>query len=901
MFPDYVIVVSTQVDYNGLLKRRAHEMCILMKWVLLLVGIAVSILIGQQMSGAETVTLQDIRWQPLPQTIRGVFVAPDGRIWYHEEPRSDRYSTVVDLKQMIASEFQQPTPQIEVIEPALFEPSGRVWFTLRRASHSMLVGYDGKTWTDYTIADDTNCISGECATDGRLNEGRANRFAGGAAWFIMVGGVLRFDGQHWSYQKMQDCTESYPASNNWRYHDKVWLAVSPDGKAAIACVSIDKFWIYREGQWTQRAIKEPQDAKARHREKKELTALVLDGPETAWYQTSAGELRQICLVSEAKHEETPGVATLIEDLRNDSFNVRERAAEKLRGLGATIRPQLESAFECSDDLEQRTRLQSLLVRISSSETANDPKKDMVFNAVHFNKCESLYDDGFGRIFVVASTSDRNEADLIIIKDHDGKITKMQGEHFSAGWSMRLNSNKAPILSSTGNRIWLPGDDAEAPKLLDLKAMEFMDAVPHPTYGELHAVSREGRVFVSAPGSSANPILVYSPEANATEDSLKHSCIDCLSDLFAIGDDGAVWATDPSGRLVRFNGFQWNPVQGSTHNQINSLIPGHDDVLIACGEKTAAIYQGTQEIGIAEITELIEQHRDLVQKAFGPRSGIRHRVQYNQGLVADRNGNIWFVQPRGRLLVYMDGAWHDTNESLAQGGASEGLVASLALLGDGSSVLVDELKLRRCDASSALFGHVADGKLQFVKAPENCRFGEIPLNVAARDGAIWMPSYTAGQHGASRADEIGVREDIKNVGYPLLFDEAGNLWTVELRSGARDQLNVCRDGKVVQHLQIPQLTDAGFLISDRPGSVYARTTLGLQHLIADGPNFLQYRLEKLYALEGIPGDRLGQLLNPYPMYGYSKYGYLVVPGSFATNRNPEHKLYLIKLPVIGSPP
>ena len=211
------------------------------KPVLLFVGIAVSILVRQQMSGAEAVPLQDIRWQPLPQTVRGAFVAPDGRVWYRDESRTERNTTVVDLKRMIASEFRQPTPRINEIEPVLFEPSGRVWFSLRRAGHSMLVGYDGKTWTDYAIADKTNDVSGECATDGRLNEGRANRYAGGAAWFIMRGGVLRFDGQHWSYQKLQDRTDFTPGSNNWWYHDKVWLAVSPDGKAAIACVSVDNF------------------------------------------------------------------------------------------------------------------------------------------------------------------------------------------------------------------------------------------------------------------------------------------------------------------------------------------------------------------------------------------------------------------------------------------------------------------------------------------------------------------------------------------------------------------------------------------------------------------------------------------------------------------------------------
>lgn len=872
--------------------------------ILLDVVMAALILVPQQMFGTNAVSLQDIRWQPLPTTVRGVFVAPDGRLWYRDELRAQRRFTVVDLKQMIASAFGQRMPRIDNIEPVLFEPSGRVWFSLRRADYSMLVGYDGKTWTDYAIADKTNDVCGVCATDGRLNEGLANRFAGGAAWFIMGGGVLRFDGRHWSYQKMQNSTEFTPGSNHWWYHDRVWLAVSPDGKAAVACVSADSFWIYRDRQWNQRAIRGQPRGDARRRTSRKPSGLVLSDTETAWCQTSSGELLQIRIATEAGREETPGVAELIEDLRNDSFDIREKASRELRKLGATIREQLESALAKSDDIEQRTRLKALLARILLSESTRR-KEDMSFDSVHFARCKALYDDGLGRTFVVASTSDVGDADLVIIKDRDGHIAKLQGSQFAAGWNIRLNSDKAPILSSHGDRIWMPGKDADAPKQLDLKAMKLVDAIPHPTYGELHAVSRDGRVFVSAPGSTDNPVLVYSPAARATGDVLSSSCIECSSDLFAIGDEGAIWATDPSDHIIHFNGLRWDPVQGGEQQGLRALIPGHDDVLLACNEKTAALYQSTRKVGAGELAELVEQHHDLVQKAFGPRSGIRHRFQFvgrgGYGLAADRDGNIWLVQPPGRLLVYTNGAWRDANEALVGVGASEGLASTLTLVGNGNTVLVDELKLHRCDAGAAFFGRVADGKLHFAKAPDNCRFGEIPRNIASPDGTLWMPSYTGGQHGVSWADETGVRQDLKNVGHPLLLDEAGNLWAVELRSRARDQLNVCRNGKIVQHLQIPQLTDAGFLISDRPGSVYARTTLGLQHLVADGPRFEQYRLGKLFALEGIAGDRLGQLLGPYPWYGYSKHGYLVVAGAFATNSKPTHDLYLIKLPTTESRP
>ena len=174
----------------------------------------------------------------------------------------------------------------------------------------MLVGYDGKTWTEYTMVDETNTVTGECATDGRLNEGRANRFAGGAAWFIMGGGVLRFDGQHWSYQKMQQKTEFTPGSNTWWFHNKIWLAVSPDGKVAVACNSINNFWIYREGQWTQRVIADTPDVEAGSRKNEEPLALVLNDNDTAWYQTMSGKLRQIRVAPEPKAKEAPDVAAL---------------------------------------------------------------------------------------------------------------------------------------------------------------------------------------------------------------------------------------------------------------------------------------------------------------------------------------------------------------------------------------------------------------------------------------------------------------------------------------------------------------------------------------------------------------------------------------------------------------
>jgi hypothetical protein len=79
----------------------------------------------------------------------------------------------------------------------------------------------------------------------------------------------------------------------------------------------------------------------------------------------------------------------------------------------------------------------------------------------------------------------------------------------------------------------------------------------------------------------------------------------------------------------------------------------------------------------------------------------------------------------------------------------------------------------------------------------------------------------------------------------------------------------------------------FLFSDRPGSVYAQTVSGLQHLVADGPNFDFYRLHKVYPVEGISGQALSK--------AYSTHGYLAILTALDTRKSPYYHLYMVRLP------
>jgi hypothetical protein len=480
---------------------------------------------GEPAPQAADIVLADVRWQALPRTVQRVYAAPDGRVWFCCERMPSRSSNVAMLKQEIEREFQRAAPQVADVEPVLFEPGGRVWFSFVQAGHLLLAGYDGREWTDYAMADRNDRITGRCPTRGGLLEGRANRCAGGRAWFITCRGVLQFDGRQWTYEKLiQSPLES--GAGGWVKEfadDGVWLAVSPDGKAAVAYVAAaQSFWVFHEGKWGRcEAIvdREPIVAEAdgpfavpaqvRPR-RAAIAGLALPDGRAAWYLSPRGALRCLAILPDEKTS-PPGFQNLIDELKDDSYQTRIKASRRLEEMGPAIKAHLQKALDDSADPEQQMRLQSLLRKLAAPE---DPERvETVFASVRVSRCRQLYEDGAGRVFVVADKLDRRQAGVLIM-GRDGKPAAMLGERFAAGWQ-RTRGEAPPILTASGDQVWLafPGT-AQPPRLLDLKKPDFVDSLPDPAFFGLHAVSAEGRVFVSAgaPQSSRHRMSVYTPGA-----------------------------------------------------------------------------------------------------------------------------------------------------------------------------------------------------------------------------------------------------------------------------------------------------------------------------------------------------------------------------------------------------
>src|SRR4051812_20439310 len=141
-----------------------------MKLNLLLILLWCTPLLAEEPATHTGISLAKVRWQSLPRSVERVFVGPDGRTWYQSNSWRARstgirpVTTVAGIKREIEKTFLEASPQVADVELLLFEPGGRVWFSFSTDSHMMVLGYDGKTWTDYTILQRGDMISGHCAT-----------------------------------------------------------------------------------------------------------------------------------------------------------------------------------------------------------------------------------------------------------------------------------------------------------------------------------------------------------------------------------------------------------------------------------------------------------------------------------------------------------------------------------------------------------------------------------------------------------------------------------------------------------------------------------------------------------------------------------------------------------------
>jgi hypothetical protein len=828
------------------------------------------------------ITLANTRWQALPREVERVYVGPDDRTWYVVQ-RTGPALSIPAIKRHIEREFRQKSPQVSGVKLTLFEPSGRVWFY--SPADSALLGYDGKEWIEYAIADRGVWPYGLCLTRGGCTLGAVNRYAGGAAWFVGNHGVYRFDGKTWAHQRI--------AGDDPRARQSAQLAISSDGQAAAACCFGDRsIWLFRNGRWDVQPVQVSRS----------VIDLAMSDARTLWYVDTDG-LQRMSLSAEEKVREK------LLALADDSEEVWQRAAAELKAMGPAIGPQCEKVLREFPAAQQDRRLKlqyRLRLALKSGEipplTAGQPRVTSFGAARVYWPCR-MFQDHAGRVYVAAKQIEddrsRTGPGLAILDANRARILwEKDGEKPLPGLGSLEGS---PIASAAGNQLWWPTTASEGQiLLLDLGRDKIVDTARLPNRLWLEAVGNDGRLFIrvsSRSFTSPEALMVYTPDAPDARTALPAVGSPLKNSAFAIADDGAVWAVHPDQGLVRFHNRQWQRLAEQPEGYIRAMLAGTDGVVaVRAGVghylSDTLFYRGNQKIIACTLDSLTKRAGDVLKKAFGANSpAFAGRWRQNPGwqFVADRQGNIWSADESGNFVVQSgDQLLSPTTEPLIDNGVLQVRISCLMPVGDGRKVYAADF-----ERNLAFLGEVENSRLRFTPMP--------PIQGPSRlctmrdtDGCLWILAGSGSSDGSGgrvasptifRIGHEGVVEKLEMNARPCLVDRAGNVWLGHVSRDSTPSCSVWRQGKLVQDIAIPELDSGMFLVSDRPGSVYALTCMGLQHLVADAPNFDHYRLDKVYSIDDVVGE--------ITALEYSKLGCLLLAAR--TTSPQSFSLYTVALP------
>ena len=775
-------------------------------------------------------TIRNVRWQPLPDDVRSVYVSPDQRVWLEV---GHRYGDgdVAAARKLIEREFRQPMPQLWGVRPVLFEPDGRVWFDVIFAQ--TLLGYDGKEFIERHTDEQLGFV-GNCPNHGALRRQTSNLLLGNTRFFPDLGGVHCFDGKNWTYQRLLEGKRGNL--------DLVALLTASDGNSLFALASTEKsssVWEWRDGKWSQ-VWSQPV-----------AVAQIANFGTGVLLRTWGGRLLHHPQPAEGENQQFgPYVIAGLQYIHTDSTGATALAADKIFQNGQALGPGLAMSHQ-----QQRF---SVLV----------------------------------------------------------------GKEFARDWNAHASEDSGPIPVGP-NRVWVQSH------LLDLAAGKIIDTLPDTRFQWLHAVQKNGRIFVTvrAPNPTARPIMVYTPDAPDDNTSLEPIVLEAArtsypEDMFAIGSDGTVWTSNLQDELVRFDGKKWTGVtrlpvgrSGWLRQVMGYLVGRGGEVLVQIHDDPRAEAYGTVFVAGDTIcrdlplAKMITDNRKQFVNAFAaPHPSSRSSDWLS--IVADKGGNIWVKEER-KLRVLVGNAWIDAGDALTRAGVPRPEVEYLAGLGDGSRVYLNHFSMApEPGGQAAFFGEIKDGALHLMPAPQV--FDRLAyLNIIDRDGALWLPGFVGvasskdrqslalsirGQK-ALRLTEKGVVQEIEDQGMPFLLDQSGNLWLGRVWRNPDNRFNVFRDGKVAGTVTVAASDGlsrvgwrlAGFaLFSDKPGSVWSCTPTILEHYVADPQNPAAFTRKAQYSLAGIRGH--------VTRIEYSPLGYVVVAAGFAGGPDDgKYGVYLYRLP------
>lgn len=861
----------------------------------LLTALSIAVTVALSAHAAEpggrlAIDLANVRWQQPPKEVFAVYVGPDGRTWY--QLNSDPQGRTPDqIRRSLEAEYRQPTPQISGASVALLEPTGRAWFYVNLGK--TLLGYDGQKWIERDAPAKSSFV-GVCPTRGALPDNLSNRFAGDKAWFRDWQGIHVFDGKEWSYQPFYEPITYGPAQPEF--------TVSPNGKCAAAMLARwdaqkgivgTDLWLFHEGKWHKRDTPLATQAGT-------VRQFCITDEGVLWYVWNASLLRSLRLggyfAGKSDDQIREQIAGLIAQLGNEAFQIRETAAESLARFGMEIKPQLEAAHKTTADAETRLRLEQLLTRLQE-QPIKSLDAAVTIADVRVKMVTGLFQDEEGRMYVFAEGILRGEeapVNGLAIIARDVKTRVVSVEENLAGMRMSGANNCSPVLTPNREGLWLPhSPSGAAVRRLDLATGRIGDQLPDARIGNVQAVDRDGRVFASRDrtsphGHSATGLAVFCPAVEEAHPLPELVTFDISHGNFIMAPDGVVWANHKGDGLARFNGRTWEIVR--REEKITPVLCGLERVVIATADGIDyRLFQGGKLLGQGSLRKLIQQHRATIAASFTPQTP---QVRPNGcWITADLQGNIWLLE-LGRPAVLVGDTWIEAKNALWAADAREFGACFMSAVGRGSQVYLSNLMLVN-ERGKSIIAEVKEGVLKISEAPHvTDHSGTSRLGLRDLEGGIWLPRVIAVAVGmsdqvkglrTSRLTDGGELQEFPNY-WPQLVDRSDNVWMTKVRPPSATQLQIWRRGKIVQELEVPQANALYGLFSDRPGSVYAWTPLGLQRFVAnkgskEGSNDGKYEFDAIYPLPKLPSVTTH--------FAYSTMGFLVVGSSQSIGQRQVH--------------
>jgi hypothetical protein len=640
--------------------------------------------------------------------------------------------------------------------------------------------------------------------------------------------------------------------------------------------------------------------------------MVLSDAHTLWIAFNNGQLECVRLRGYESQGELKDLADPIQRLADDAFSVRQRATKELLALGPSIKPQIEDALKQEDlDPEQDYRLKFIIKCFTPKPALPGRPAYIRIGDLRVFFARQLFQDPAGNLGIVAQTmrdSQERQGPGIALLDKKNHATAI----FMAGQSQfghNFQNESLPVADASGKKAWWPRNmTGDSVQLYDASLDMFIDTAPMPIFGCILAVSQEGRVFLAkniGGAGGGEPIMCYTPGAPETRTLLKMEKFPVMYPFFSFADDGSIWALQREenpvarpggnwgGKIVRYDGKTWTAPDTQPSQMAFSFVPGKDGVMLAQSPMESILYRGEKEIASGDLVDMIEKNREVFQKNFVSDlpSFLNFTGRQASQILADKAGNIWRLEENGRLLVLVGDKWLLAHEPLVAAGSASGMMFSMAPLGDRQKIYVLD-RNETPNKPSAFLGEVKDGKLVFSVAPRLAIQGNDFLRVRDAEGALWgvanmqVPNLGYRQYMVRLAAD-GTSEKFDFNGTPKLVDAAGNLW-VEKSFGPKGlTYKIWRKGEWLQEISVPGVSRSYTPVSDKPGSVFVWTNQGLQHLVADGPDYKQFRVEQLYSIDNLSGDIQCLLYD-------KQHGHVGVLMQGGTNNMP-YSIGLIKLP------